>query len=98
VTRTASEEDLIAFELSPERQCVGQEMVAVLNGALAELPSKCREVLILHRLEGLSRAEIAERMKLGERMVRLYMARALEHLHRRIDEASEACGGTRERY
>jgi hypothetical protein len=28
-------------------------------------------------------------MGLGERMVRLYMARALEHLRRRIDEASE---------
>jgi RNA polymerase sigma factor (sigma-70 family) len=90
MTQTASDEDLITFELSPERQCVGQEMVAILHSALSELPSKCREVLILHRFEGLSRTEIAERMGLGERMVRLYMARALEHLQRRIDEASGA--------
>ena len=92
--QTVSEEDLVAFELSPERQCAGQEMIAILNGALAELPLKCREILVLHRLEGLSRAEIAERTGLGERMVRLYMARALEHLHRRFDEASNACRGT----
>ena len=91
--QTVSEEDLVAFELSPERQCAGQEMIAILNRALAELPLKCREILVLHRLEGLSRAEIAERMGLGERMVRLYMARALEHLHRRFDEAN-ACGAT----
>jgi RNA polymerase sigma factor (sigma-70 family) len=88
VIQASSEEDLVSFELSPERQCGGLEMVAVLNRALTELPSKCREILLLHRLEGLSRDEIAKRTGLGERMVRLYMARALEHLHRRIDEAS----------
>jgi RNA polymerase sigma factor (sigma-70 family) len=92
--QTSSDEDLVAFELSPERQCAGQELVAILNAALAELPVKCREILILHRVEGLSRAEIAERMGLGERMVRLYMARALEHLHRRLDEASRSRGDT----
>jgi DNA-directed RNA polymerase specialized sigma24 family protein len=43
-------------------------------------------VLLLHRLEGLSRTEIAQRMGLGERMVRLYMARALEHLRARLGE------------
>ena len=94
VSHALTDEDLVAFELSPERECAGQEMVAILNGALAELPSKCREVLVLHRLEGLSRAEIAKRMDLGERMVRLYMARALEHLHRRLDDASILRGDT----
>jgi len=82
-------EDIAAFDLSPERQCAGAQMIAVLNTALDELPTKCYQIFVLHRVEGLSRAEIAIRMGLGERMVRLYMARALEHLHRRIDEASE---------
>jgi RNA polymerase sigma-70 factor (ECF subfamily) len=93
LSQAVSDEDPVAFELSPERQCAGQEMVAILNRALAELPLKCREILILHRFEGLSRAEIAERMGLGERMVRLYMARALEHLQRRLDESSHGRGG-----
>jgi RNA polymerase sigma-70 factor (ECF subfamily) len=84
-----TDEDLVAFDLSPERQCAGQEMVAVLKQALQELPVKCREIFVLHRVEGLSRAEIAIRMGLGERMVRLYMARALEHVRRRLDEASD---------
>jgi RNA polymerase sigma factor (sigma-70 family) len=89
----ASDEELVTFELSPERQCAGQEMVEIVNLALWELPAKCREIFVMHRVEGLSRTEIAGRMGLGERMVRLYMARALEHVRRRLDEASDEPGG-----
>jgi RNA polymerase sigma factor (sigma-70 family) len=81
-----TEEGLSVFDLSPERQVAGEQLVGVLSEALAELPRKCRQVLLLHRLEGLSRTEIAQRMGLGERMVRLYMARALEHLRARLGE------------
>jgi RNA polymerase sigma-70 factor (ECF subfamily) len=87
-TQAFADEDVVPFELYPERHCAGREMVGVIRSALAELPTKCREIFVLHRLEGLSRAEIAARTGLGERMVRLYMARALEHVRRRLDEAS----------
>ncbi|MBW4053125.1 MAG: sigma-70 family RNA polymerase sigma factor [Proteobacteria bacterium] len=90
-----SHEDLFAFDLSPERHCAGEEMIAVIDRALAELPQKCRRVLLLYRIEGLTRAEIASELGLGERMVRLYMARALEHLRRRLDEASGVSGDRR---
>lgn len=89
VFHTSADADVAAFDLSPERHCAGEQMVAVLKTALDELPAKCREIFVLHRVEGFSRAEIAIRTGLGERMVRLYMARALEHLRRRVDEASE---------
>lgn len=86
------DEDIFEFDLCPERQCAGEEMVAVVDRALAELPQKCRRVLLLYRVEGLGRAEIACELGIGERMVRLYLARALEHLRRRLDEASGASG------
>lgn len=89
---TVSDEDIFAFDLGPERHCAGEELVAVVSRALAELPEKCRRVLLLYRMEGLTRGEIARELGLGERMVRLYMARALEHLRRRLDEASGASG------
>lgn len=89
---TLSEEDIFGFDLCPERQCAGEEMVSVIERALAELPEKCRRGLLLYRVEGLSRAEIAQELGIGERMVRLYMARALEHLRRRLDEASGISG------
>jgi RNA polymerase sigma factor (sigma-70 family) len=86
------EEDIFEFALCPERQCAGAEMVAVVDRALAELPQKCRRVLLLYRVEGLTRGEIGQKLGIGERMVRLYLARALEHLRRRLDEASGASG------
>lgn len=88
----AVDEDLMVFDLSPERQIAGEQMLDVLTRALAELPAKCRTAFVLHRVEGLCRADIALRMGLQERMVRLYMARALEHLRRRLDEASLSSG------
>jgi len=94
-TESAQDDDVVPFELTPERQCAGREMIGVLNQALAELPEKCREIFLLHRVDGLSRAEIASRVGLGERMVRLYMARALEHLQLRVDEASGQGGAGR---
>jgi RNA polymerase sigma factor (sigma-70 family) len=86
------DEDIFEFTLCPERQCAGAEMVAVLDRALAELPQKCRRVLLLYRVEGLTRSEIGRKLGIGERMVRLYLARALEHLQRRLDEASGIAG------
>jgi RNA polymerase sigma factor (sigma-70 family) len=86
------DEDIFEFALCPERQCAGAEMVAVLDKALAELPQKCRRVLLLYRVEGLTRDEIGRKLGIGERMVRLYLARALEHLRRRMDEASGVSG------
>ena len=86
------DEDLFEFALCPERQCAGAEMVAVVDRALAELPQKCRRVLVLYRVEGLTRSEIGLKLGIGERMVRLYLARALEHLQRRLDEASGVSG------
>jgi RNA polymerase sigma factor (sigma-70 family) len=87
-----NDEDICAFDLCPERHCAGEEMIAVLDRALAELPEKCRRVLLFYRVDGLSRAEIARELCIGERMVRLYMARALEHLRRRLEEASGVSG------
>lgn len=84
--RPLEEAELSVFELTPERQAAGEQAVEVMRRALAELPRKSREAFLLHRLHGLSQARIAERLGLKERMVRLHMARALEHLRARLDE------------
>jgi len=93
MVRDATEVDLVAFELSPERQCAGDQMIGVLTAALAELPRNCQKIFVYYRIEGLDRSEIAARMGLGERMVRLYMARTLEHIRRRLNQAAGGCGG-----
>jgi RNA polymerase sigma factor (sigma-70 family) len=83
--RSMEESEFAVFHLSPDRQIEGEQSIAILRGALAELPEKCRRAFVLHRLDGLSRQEIGARLGIRERMVRLYLARALEHLRFRLD-------------
>jgi RNA polymerase sigma factor (sigma-70 family) len=90
--RSMADGELGVFDLSPERQIAGAQSVAVLRQAIAELPVKCRQAFLMHRLDGLNCQEIAARMGLTERMIRLYVGRAVEHLRTRLDEA-EGNGG-----
>jgi RNA polymerase sigma-70 factor (ECF subfamily) len=79
--------DLRVFELSPERQVASAQSLAVLRRALDELPSNCRQAFTLHRVHELSCEEITQRMGISERSVRLYVARAIQHLRMRLDES-----------
>lgn len=77
--------EFAVFELSPERQVAGRQTLQRLRAAIDELPIKCRECFMLHRVHGLSCQDIAQRMGLQDRMVRLYVARALEYLRARVE-------------
>lgn len=54
---------------SPERTLMAREELHLLRAALDRLPPRCREAVILRRIEGLSRREIAERMGISENTV-----------------------------
>jgi RNA polymerase sigma-70 factor (ECF subfamily) len=55
-----------------------RERVAFLGDAIARLPDRCRAVFLLHKIEGLSRRETAERLGLAEKTVEVQTARAME--------------------
>ena len=55
-----------------------------LKEVLAELSPRRREALMLHRFEGLSQAQIAERMDISTSMVEKHIAFALLHCKRRL--------------
>ncbi|HBQ91119.1 MULTISPECIES: RNA polymerase sigma factor [Alcaligenes] len=61
-----------------------EQLADALVSALADLPPKCREVYIKHRLEGWTHTEIAQDMALSRSMVEKYMTRALRHIHERL--------------
>jgi RNA polymerase sigma factor (sigma-70 family) len=84
------ESEWTIFDLSPERQLQDAQAIQVLRTALAELPGKCRQAFIMHRVHELSCAEIMQRLNIGERSVRLYVARAIQHLRTRLDEEERA--------
>ncbi len=66
-------------EPSPERQVLDRDRVRRFQAALAELPDRARQVLVLHRLHGLPLAEISRRFGVSERTIAKDLALALNH-------------------
>jgi RNA polymerase sigma factor (sigma-70 family) len=67
----------------PDRTAMARSDLRRLRAALDELPPRCREVLILRRIEGLSRRQIAQRMGITDKTVSQYLTsgvRALANL------------------
>jgi len=64
-------------ELSPEREVEGRQRLGIVSRALWAMPSKRRKLLIMHRFDGLSYAEIGRRVKLSESVVRKHISNAL---------------------
>ena len=73
-----------AFEdLSPERVVNGRQSLQSVLRALDELDERSRDVFILHRLEGMKHAEIANLYGVSVSSVEKYIIKALAHLAKR---------------
>lgn len=84
----ASGEDIETGFNAPERAMLAGEQFDALFIALQELPEKCRDALLLFRLEGLNQHAIAVRLGVNERTVREYINHALRYCRLRINGAS----------
>lgn len=69
----------------PERTLLATEELELLCRSLDELPEACRRAFLLHRLEGLSAEQIAQRMNVTGRMIRHHLSRALIYCRLRGD-------------
>ncbi|MGC1305443.1 MAG: sigma-70 family RNA polymerase sigma factor [Caulobacteraceae bacterium] len=67
-----------------ERQLEARQMLARLDACLARLRPRTRQAFLLHRVEGLSYAEIATRMGVSISAVEKHMMKAIAHLDRRL--------------
>jgi RNA polymerase sigma-70 factor (ECF subfamily) len=70
---------------SPEQTLIARQRLEILKSALDELPLDCRTVFLLHGIEGLKYAEIADRLGISLSMVGKHLARAMAHCAQRID-------------
>ncbi len=61
----------------PERIALARDELRHLQAALDRLPPRCREAIMLRRVHGLSRGEIAMRMGITELSVSSYLSRAI---------------------
>jgi len=72
--------DCYASCLSPSREAMVHERVALIEAAFDRLPDDYREVLTLKRCAGLNHVEIARHMGRSEGAVRTLLSRALTRL------------------
>jgi len=70
---------------SPSQQAMGAEFLERLQASFAELAEDEREVVLLSRVAGLSRAEVAQAMGRSENGVRNLLHRTLVKLAERLD-------------
>lgn len=72
--------------LDPERMFEARQRLGLVSTALAELPQRCREILILCRIERMPKRDIANSYGISVSGVDKYLFRALAHLTRRLEE------------
>jgi RNA polymerase sigma factor (sigma-70 family) len=60
-------------EPGPDRVVMARETLRRLQSALERLPQRCREAVVMRKIEGLSRSEIATRMGITEYTVNRHL-------------------------
>ncbi|MBI2619175.1 MAG: RNA polymerase sigma-70 factor [Ignavibacteriales bacterium] len=66
----------------PEEELYEKELQKAVGEAVELLPPRCRAIFLLHRVEGLTYAEIAQVLDLSTKTVETQMGRALKTLRR----------------
>jgi RNA polymerase sigma factor (sigma-70 family) len=69
-----------------EEEMLEREEIALLLSALATLPDGARRAFELHKLNGLSHAEVAEKMGISKSGVEKHMAVAMKYLRRALTD------------
>jgi RNA polymerase sigma factor (sigma-70 family) len=64
---------LAADEPGPDRSAIARQELRRLQSALDRLPLRCREAVVLSKIEGLSRREVAARMGIADATVSMHL-------------------------
>ena len=67
-------------ENNPPPEFTEEELLQLLEQKIKELPSRCREIFMLSRFEGLSNKEIAAKLGISKRTVEVQISNALRFL------------------
>jgi RNA polymerase sigma factor (sigma-70 family) len=72
--------DVLIDDVSPERQTSGRQQLQRLAKVFDRLPPRCRDVLWMRRIDGLTQKQVAERLGIAEGTVERHLFRSLRML------------------
>jgi len=78
-----------AAQPDPERLAIQRQRLSIVEGALADLPARALGIFRLHRIDGLTQRQVAERLGLSTSTVESDLRQAyrlLADLRERLDE------------
>lgn len=75
-----------ASDVDPANRAEIQQELEILQNALQQLPPKAQAVLLLHRRDGYSLEEIADRMGFSRANAAKYLAKALLHCRQHMKQ------------
>lgn len=55
-----------------------QRQIELLGRAIAELPARCREVILLHKIDGMSQREVGDKLGISEKTVENHVANGVK--------------------
>jgi len=86
------EEELESDVPGPDRVAEAREVFGILADEIESLPPRCRQVFLMHRLQGLTHDSIAESLSISRSMVEKHMIKAMDRCRRRMASLQlEAC-------
>lgn len=68
-----------------EDQLESEEFRIALYDCIDRLPARCKEVLLLHRIEGLKQKEIAEKLSISVKTIKNQIWSSLQHIKRCLE-------------
>lgn len=84
VLYTKAGDQTVADQPSAEAGYAAKQRLIAIQDSLTKLSPQCRRAFLLHKFEGLSHLQVAERMKISRSTVEKHMHTALRHLIREL--------------
>ena len=78
------DEDLLCPQVLPDELAILRQQCELLLDAIASLPSQCRNVFLLRKIDDLSYSEIGAQLAISEKTVQRHLVKAMLHCHRRL--------------
>jgi len=82
--------NVLVEEISPEQCAMGREQLELLARAFELLPRKCREVVLLRRVQEVPQRELAKRLRISERTVERHVSKGVRLLAKYLLSGGDA--------